>query len=143
MSSGLTIRLFLIAAAVLMLASCSSSVRFTSEKTRNKIKIDAENQGKAERGIASYYSDEFNGRRTASGEIFDNEAMSAAHKTLSFGTVVLVKNLENGRQAAVKINDRGPFIKGRIIDLSRAAARRLGMLDKGITEVEIVVIKEP
>ncbi len=91
----------------------------------------------SEKGIASYYADKFKGRKTASGEIFRQQKMTAAHKTLPFGTRVRVKNLKNGRTVKVRINDRGPFVKGRIIDLSKKAARRLGMLNDGISEVEI------
>jgi len=91
----------------------------------------------SEKGVASYYADKFKGRATASGEIFRQYKMTAAHKTLPFGTKVKVKNLKNGRTVKVRINDRGPFVKGRIIDLSKKAARRLGMINDGISEVEI------
>jgi rare lipoprotein A len=93
-----------------------------------------------EKGIASWYGPDYQGRRTASGEIFEQDAMTAAHRTLPFGTVVLVKDLDNGRTVRVRINDRGPFIHGRIIDLSRGAARELGMLQAGLAHVRIEVI---
>ncbi|MFQ5746777.1 MAG: septal ring lytic transglycosylase RlpA family protein [Gemmatimonadota bacterium] len=96
--------------------------------------------GWSQTGIASWYGPGFHGRRTASGEIFDMEAMTAAHKTLPFGTRVRVMNLENGRATSVRINDRGPFVRGRIIDLSRAAARSIHMLGPGTARVRIAVV---
>src|SRR3954471_22517290 len=90
-----------------------------------------------EMGRASYYADKFQGRRTANGEIFRQRKRTAAHRTLPFGTKVTVKNLSNGRKVKVRINDRGPFVKGRMIDLSKKAARRIGMVDAGVANVEI------
>jgi rare lipoprotein A len=90
-----------------------------------------------QRGKASYYSNSFNGRRTASGEKFRNSKLTAAHKTLPFGTKVKVTNLRNGKSVKVRINDRGPFVAGRIIDLSRKAARKIGMKDEGVGNVKI------
>lgn len=90
-----------------------------------------------ERGGASYYADKFKGRRTASGQKFRQYKLTAAHKTLPFGTKVRIKNLQNGRTVRVRINDRGPFVSGRIIDLSKKAARRLDMVKSGIAPVEI------
>ena len=92
-------------------------------------------------GKASYYADKFNGRKTANGEIFDNNKMTAAHKTLPFGTVVIVKNMKNNKTVKVIINDRGPFVKGRIIDLSKAAAEQIGMIRSGVVDVEVKVLK--
>jgi rare lipoprotein A len=83
------------------------------------------------KGIASWYGARFHGRRTASGERFDMNAFTAAHRTLPFGTVVRVRSLVNGRVVEVRINDRGPRIKRRMIDLSRGAAKALGLLDSG------------
>ena len=91
-------------------------------------------------GIASYYGRKFHGRRTASGERFDMHAMTAAHPSLAFGTRVHVTNLKTGRSMIVRINDRGPFVGGRIIDLSYAAARKIGMLADGVSRVRITVI---
>jgi len=98
--------------------------------------------GYVEEGIASWYGPGFHGRRTASGERYNMYAFTAAHKTLPMGTKVLVTNLENGRQTVVRINDRGPFVKGRIIDLSYAAARALGMHKKGVARVRIEALSE-
>lgn len=95
--------------------------------------------GFVETGIASWYGQEFHGRPTSSREIYDQNDLTAAHPTLPFGTMVLVTNLENGRQVTVRINDRGPFVKGRIIDLSYAAARLLGMVGPGTARVRLEV----
>ena len=90
-----------------------------------------------ESGKASYYADKFKGRPTASGAIFRQSKRTAAHKTLPFGTKVKVVNLTNGRSVKVKINDRGPFVAGRIIDLTKKAARKIGMVNAGVANVEI------
>jgi rare lipoprotein A len=88
-------------------------------------------------GIASYYGGKFIGRLTANGEIYDANKLTAAHKTLPFGTMVKVTNLKNNKSVIVRINDRGPFVSGRIIDLSEAAAKKIEMLQVGIQKVEI------
>ncbi len=95
----------------------------------------------SQEGLASWYGGKFQGRRTASGEIFDSNKLTAAHKTLPFGTQVKVINLANGKSTVVRINDRGPFVKGRIIDLSRAAAAEIGMTGKGVVLVRLEVIE--
>lgn len=90
-----------------------------------------------ERGQASWYGGHFQGRPTASGEIFDTHKFTAAHKSLPFGTLVQVKNLANGKTTTVRINDRGPFVTGRIIDLSYAAAKEIDMIQSGVAQVII------
>ena len=90
-----------------------------------------------QRGVASWYGEQFHGRPTANGEIFDMREMTAAHTTLPLPSLVEVTNLENGRQTVVRVNDRGPFAKNRIIDLSRAAARRLGFEHQGVAKVRV------
>jgi len=97
--------------------------------------------GFVERGIASWYGRKFHGRRTSSGEVYNMHDMTAAHKTLPIPVYVHVTNLDNGRTAVVRVNDRGPFIDGRIIDLSYAAATRLGVDGPGTANVEIAVIE--
>jgi rare lipoprotein A len=92
-------------------------------------------------GIISYYGDEFAGKKTASGEIFNPNDYTAAHKSLPFGTEVLVENLENGRKVKVKINDRGPFVNNRVLDVSRKAAEELGFIKKGTTYAKITILK--
>ncbi len=90
-----------------------------------------------QRGEAAYYSARFDGRRTASGDIFDSNRLTAAHRSLPLGSRVQVTNLNNGRQVTVRINDRGPYTRGRIIDLSRRAAARLDMIRAGVAPVEL------
>jgi rare lipoprotein A len=91
-----------------------------------------------QQGVASYLANSLHGRRTASGERYDMNELTAAHKTLPFGTRVIVRSLQTGREVAVRITDRGPHIKSRIIDLSHAAAVALGIKSHGITEVQLV-----
>lgn len=93
--------------------------------------------GGVERGIASWYGPGFHGRQTASGERYDMHALTAAHPTLPFGTEVEVTNLDNGRTVRVRINDRGPFLKNRVIDLSFAAAEAIGMVGAGTARVQL------
>lgn len=93
-----------------------------------------------ETGLASWYGARHHGKRTASGEIFDQNKFTAAHRTLPWGSIVKVTNLDNGKSVEVRINDRGPFKKGRIIDLSRAAARALGMVRSGVSPVRMEVL---
>jgi len=94
-----------------------------------------------ETGLASFYSDNLQGRMTANGEEYDKLKMTAAHRSLAFNTKIKVTNLENKKSVVVIINDRGPFVEGRILDLSRAAAEKLGFVDKGVVKVKIQVIK--
>lgn len=125
----LLIPLTLAAAAV-----CCGAAKLTAEST----------PGEHEIGLAVYYSDKFQGRKTASGEIFDQQKLTAAHRELPFGTVVRVTNLENRRSVQVRINDRGPFgSRRRIIDLTRKAAERLDMIGAGVIEVKVEVVKRP
>ncbi|MBI1729420.1 septal ring lytic transglycosylase RlpA family protein [Candidatus Acetothermia bacterium] len=94
-------------------------------------------------GIASWYGPGFNGKMTSNGETYDMNAMTAAHKTLPFNTLVKVIDLDTGRSVIVRINDRGPFVPGRIIDLSLAAAKALGSDKKGIAHVGLKVVHWP
>jgi rare lipoprotein A len=102
----------------------------------------AQGMRELQRGIASWYGQRFHGRRTASGERYDMHALTAAHPTLPFGTIVRVRSLVNGREVDVRINDRGPYIRKRIIDLSRGAAEALGLLEAG-TGTKPVVLSVP
>ena len=97
----------------------------------------------SEIGMASFYADKFEGKTTASGEVFKQSKLTAAHRTLPFGSVVKVTNLNNNLSVTVTINDRGPFVDKRIIDLSRAAAEKLKFIDKGTTNVKIEVVSLP
>lgn len=96
---------------------------------------------KSESGLASYYADRFHRKKTASGEFYDKNAFTAAHRTLAFGTKIKVTRVDNNKSVVVKINDRGPFIKGRILDLSRAAALRLDLIKDGTAMVKYEVIE--
>ncbi len=88
-------------------------------------------------GLASYYADYYEGRTTANGEIFRQSKKTAAHKTILFGTKVVVTNLKNNKSVLVRINDRGPFVKGRIIDLTKTAAEEIGLIGDGVAKVKI------
>jgi rare lipoprotein A len=98
--------------------------------------------GETETGIASWYGAPYNGRRAANGEMYDMEKLTAAHRSLPFDTWVEVTNLENQKRVDVRITDRGPFVNGRIIDLSLAAAREIDMVGAGIVKVRIKVIRK-
>jgi rare lipoprotein A len=98
--------------------------------------------GFVQEGVASWYGKEFHGRKTSSGEIYNMHEKTAAHKTLPFGTYLKVENLSNQREVIVKVNDRGPFVKGRIIDLSFAAGKEIGLIDPGVTKVRLVALSK-
>ncbi len=95
-----------------------------------------------ETGMASFYSDKFEGKKTASGEIYKSSKMTAAHRTLPFGTRVKVTNLSSNKSVIVTVNDRGPFVKDRIIDLSKAAAVKLDIIDQGVAKVKVESISK-
>lgn len=153
-----TIKLVLFALiTALLLVNCSSrhhkaTTKPTSGKTisiealksktgtTSKTSSGSKSSSSTMRGGASYYADKFDGRQTASGETFRQNKLTAAHRTLAFGTMVRVKNLKNGKTVDVKINDRGPFVSGRIIDLSRAAAEKIDMIRDGVANVEVTVL---
>jgi len=118
----------LILAALLLVTACTPVPR---PETRGR---------RIETGIASWYGPGFQGRLTANGEVYDMHGMTAAHKKLPFGTVVEVLNLDNGKSVQVRINDRGPFIRGRVIDLSRTAADAIEMLGPGTARVELFLV---
>lgn len=119
--------------ASLIAAGCGSgSPRFTGSGSSYGDQLE---------GMASYYADEFNGRATANGETYDMHGLTAAHRTLPFNTRVRVTNRDNGRSVVVRINDRGPFKGDRVIDLSYAAAREIGLIGPGTAEVTIDVLE--
>jgi rare lipoprotein A len=101
----------------------------------------APGMGWSQTGVASWYGPGFHGRTTANGETYDMDAMTAAHKELPFNTLVRVESMDTGRTVEVRINDRGPFVDGRIIDLSRAAARQIEMIGSGTARVRVIVIR--
>lgn len=116
---------------------------FTSLVFLSHIKTHGQEEKFTQTGYASFYADKFEGRLTASGEKYYHAKSTAAHKTLKFGTIVKVTNLGNNKTTAVRINDRGPHVEGRIIDLSKSAAKKLGFINKGITKVKIEIIDNP
>ncbi len=117
---------------LLLLVACSSTKELTEKYSRNH----------ELKGIASWYGREFHGKLTASGEKYSVYKLTAAHKTLKFGTIVKVINLENGKSVKVKINDRGPFVKGRIIDLSPRAFKKIADKNQGLAKVEIEILDD-
>lgn len=108
------------------------------DATAKKREVEEENPN---RGYASWYGRELHGKPTASGELFDMNKHTAAHREFPMGSLVMVKNLENDKKQLVKINDRGPYVDGRIIDLSYASAKQLGFADKGVAKVEIELVQ--
>tara|TARA_Y100000768_G_scaffold373651_1_gene342503 strand:- start:656 stop:1096 length:441 start_codon:yes stop_codon:yes gene_type:complete len=137
------IRLILISS--IFIVSCGSSIVYgdyvdTTGWSRKQIE-SIKNHPKTQIGIASYYGKKFHKKRTANGEIFNMYKVSAAHKSYPLGTKVRVTNLENGKSIKLVINDRGPFVKGRIIDLSYRAARKLDFVNQGTAKVRIDVIR--
>lgn len=127
----------LVIALTFLFSSCASAVRYSTQDTTFK------NSEKVQIGVASYYGAEFHGRPTTSGEIYDMNALTAAHPSLPLGTLVKVTNLSNNKSVIVRINDRGPFKKNRIIDVSYEAAKQLGFLNDGTALVKIEVISLP
>ena len=116
----------------------------TSSKSTDSVNVPLLSKppkGTKFRGVASYYADKYHGQQTASGETFDMYGLTCAHNQLPFNTWLEVRNLSNDRTVIVRVNDRGPFVEGRIIDLSYGAAKELGMVEKGVQEVEITVIR--
>jgi len=105
--------------------------------------IPLRHNGNTQFGMASWYGPSFHGKPSASGEPYDMWALTAAHRTLPFGTWVQVTNVETGKKVTVRINDRGPFIKGRIIDLSYGAARELAMIGEGTADVRLTIVSPP
>ena len=122
-----------------ILSGCVSSPRFTASKRVNR--VAASGFSMSEQGVASYYAGEFNGRKTANGETYDMYQMTAAHRTLPFNTKVLVTDLSTNKTVTVRINDRGPFAKDRIIDLSLGAAKELGIIGSGTAFVRVDVVE--
>lgn len=123
----------------LVLAGCVSSPRFSLD-ARDK-SAEVHGYSMTEEGVASYYADEYNGRKTSNGETYDMYKMTAAHRTLPFNSMVLVTNTTNGKSVTVRINDRGPFKKDRVIDLSLSAAQKIEMIGPGTANVWLEVVE--
>lgn len=127
------------AAFVLILAvfiGASPSLVFSKEISNRHT-----NHAKSTTGMASFYDAKFQGRHTASGERFNNSELTAAHKSLPFGSLVKVTNVRNSKSVVVRINDRGPYVRGRVIDLSKAAAKKIGLSSTGTARVKLEVLK--
>lgn len=116
-------KLIVFALSSLIITGCSS--------------VPSVSKGAIEKGKASYYADKYHGRTTASGEVFNQQALSAAHQTLGFGSRVKVTNIANNKSVIVTINDRGPFIRGRIIDLSKKAFSQIASVKQGVIDVTV------
>lgn len=124
------------------MTGCISSPKYQAKKKPQlKWRVGDEEIFESSVGVASFYGRKFAGRPTASGEIFNPALMTAAHKTWPFGTIVRVVNLKNNKSVVVKINDRGPFIEGRDIDLSQGAAQRIAMVNDGVARVRLEILK--
>lgn len=152
--------------ALMLISGCSSAVRFTQDAPCAGAKAkqagtslpalkpgytieddtfsgpDGQEERNVSLGLASYYSDHFNGNSTASGNTYHKTELTAAHRDLPFGTRVRVTNLKNRKSVLVTINDRGPFVRGRVIDVSRAAAEELDMISDGVVDVALEVVKQ-
>ncbi len=139
MTRGFAVGAAALAAALGLSACTGSSPRFTASPVVRV--VTGGPYFAREEGYASYYADEFHGRKTSNGETFDMNALTAAHKALPFNTRLKVTNLDNGSSVVVRVNDRGPFVEGRIIDLSLAGAKAIGMLGPGTARVLLEVIE--
>jgi len=130
-------------AGALILAGCGAgSPRFTSRERPEPVAAGVGPPAASRMaGVASYYADEFNGRVTANGEVYDMDGMTAAHRTLPFGTKVRVTSVDTGRSVVVRINDRGPFKDDRVIDLSLGAAKQLGLIAAGTGRVVLQILE--
>lgn len=128
--------------SLLLFYTCSPSARFSSQNnSKDNFKDSRYQNSDVIYGEASYYADKFHGRKTANGEIFDMYKLTAAHKSLPFNTILEVTNQNNGQSVIVRVNDRGPYKKGRILDLSYAAAKSIDMISTGVARVQIKILK--
>lgn len=131
MNSGIPVKRICLILTVLLMAGCAGGQSRTQPRISDTF----------QRGVASWYGPSFHGNPTANGEPYDMWALTAAHPTLPFGTRVLVQSLDTGKSVTVRINDRGPFIRGRIIDLSYGAARELAMIGRGTENVSLTILE--
>jgi rare lipoprotein A len=136
------LKYFFLIISIIFFVSCSSSKRFSSAESDTKSVRNSEAESlETKTGEASYYASEYNGNKTANGEIYNMYKLTAAHPTYPFNTIVRVTNLSNNKNVEVRINDRMPNFKGRIIDLSLAAAKEIDMISAGVQEVRVEVLK--
>ncbi|RMF10309.1 MAG: septal ring lytic transglycosylase RlpA family protein [Candidatus Neomarinimicrobiota bacterium] len=126
-----------------VLVSCATAPRYTHSESTPPARKESSpiRSKKVMTGISSYYGKDFHGKLTANGEVFDMYGLTAAHKTLPLNTVVRVTNLDNGKSVILRINDRGPYVKGRILDCSYGAAKKLGFVQQGTARVRIEVLE--
>ena len=135
-------RLLLTLIVVALIWTCASSPRYGHGKAgRRSTERSPSRSAKVLTGISSFYADDFHGKLTANGEVFDMYGLTAAHKTLPLNTIVRVTNLENKKSLILRINDRGPYVKGRILDCSYGAALKLGFVGEGTAKVRIEIIE--
>lgn len=137
---NITLRFISIVLFLLIFTACSSTSRY-SRSSDDDSRVNNGNTLEMETGIASFYADEFNGKKTANGEIYNMNDLTAAHPSYPFNTIVVVTNLKNNKSVQVRINDRMPDFKSRIIDLSFKAAQRIDMINDGIQEVKVEVLE--
>lgn len=145
---GLIVRVLAVVLAAATLGACAGPSVFSSRPTyhrtayhyhfRRHYALRETGGGGPSNGVASFYS---SGLRTANGERFNPQELTAAHRTLPFGTRLRVTDVSSGRSVTVRVNDRGPFVRGRVIDVSRSAAQQLGMVNRGVAKVKIDVVK--
>jgi rare lipoprotein A len=129
----------------ILFISCTATNRYSTDRSTNAYKSSVVTEkfytGQEISGKSSYYGSKFHGRKTANGETFDMYKLSAAHRELPFETLIKVTNIKNNKSVIVHINDRGPFVAGRILDLSYGAAKKIDMLDDGVAEVNIEILR--
>jgi rare lipoprotein A len=135
--SGIHAQIIVVAVAAVTLAACAGPA-VVGNKTKHTPSATKSAAAGSSYAVASFYKDD---TETASGEKFDPQELTAAHRTLPFGTRLRVTNVETGRSVTVRVNDRGPFIAGRSVDLSYSAADRIGMIDRGVTKVKVEVVR--
>ncbi len=140
---------------LLILISCSSNTIYKTDGVSNRqvhkkfgTTEESNSEGVEEKGkilyfVTSYYGSKFHGRHTSNGEIFDMYKLTCAHKTLPFGTVLRVTNEDNNKSVTVRINDRGPFVSGRDLDLSYAAAKEIGLIAEGVKKLKVEILEQP
>jgi len=132
----------LLMALIMSEVTCAPAPRYRAKRTgKHRTTPSVPTSGAYQIGKATYYGKKFHGRKTASGETFNMHALTAAHRKLRFGTKLRVTNLANGMSVVVRVNDRGPFVKGRIIDLSYGAAKKIGLVQSGVAKVKLEIVK--
>ena len=136
-----TLLLSMVSIIIILYLGCTASPKFRRDEMKRPSARWDLSQDPYQVGLASFYGKKFHGRPTSSGEIFDMYGMTAAHNTLPLGSQIQVTHLGNHKSVIVKVNDRGPFVEGRILDLSYGAAKQLGMIEEGVAEVSIDVFR--